>query len=255
MIQNPLRCLFSLFVSCLLFFMAFNVNAQQLTHFQMAQADTADDSYDPFSDYSEFDENSDEEADIHFFRTGRFFTVGLPAGMRQFTGNLGDIYTASQSYGLFISYFFDLRMAVQTGFLTGDHPLSLRTLTDKELTGKVSMTLLQFNIKYFFNTQTMIRSVADLSPHLLLGVSNNKRTILISDEPGQALDSAMSIDLGGGIEIPLMRKKAFIGVQAVYHTVTFKDENTPIVMNDGTPTNIKPSGNHYDVLAILGLNF
>ena len=36
-----------------------------------------DDSYDPFADYSEFEEDSQEEADIHFFRNGRFFTLGF----------------------------------------------------------------------------------------------------------------------------------------------------------------------------------
>ncbi len=38
---------------------------------QVAQFD-ADDTYDPFADYSEFDEAQDEEADINFFRNGRF---------------------------------------------------------------------------------------------------------------------------------------------------------------------------------------
>ncbi|MFN9068010.1 MAG: hypothetical protein ACK5V3_12335, partial [Bdellovibrionales bacterium] len=44
-----------------------------------SQVDT-EEAYDPFSDYSEFDEASDEEADINFFRNGRFLTVGLAAG-------------------------------------------------------------------------------------------------------------------------------------------------------------------------------
>ena len=45
----------------------------------LAQTDP-EEAYDPFTDYSEFDEASDEEADINFFRNGRFFTVGLAMG-------------------------------------------------------------------------------------------------------------------------------------------------------------------------------
>ena len=32
-----------------------------------------DDTYDPFADYSEFDASEEEEADIRFFKNGRFF--------------------------------------------------------------------------------------------------------------------------------------------------------------------------------------
>src|SRR3954466_15975042 len=72
----------------------------------LAQTDP-DEAYDPFSDYSEFDESSDEEADINFFRNGRFFTVGFAAGMRSYTENMANIYQSSVSYGLFFAYFFD----------------------------------------------------------------------------------------------------------------------------------------------------
>lgn len=52
----------------------------------IAQSDP-DEAFDPFTDYSEFDESSDEEADINFFQNGRFFTFGLITGTRGFTGN------------------------------------------------------------------------------------------------------------------------------------------------------------------------
>src|ERR1041385_294119 len=53
-------------------------------HYLVAQHD-ADDSYDPFGDYSEFEEASDEEADLNFFRNGRFFTLGFQVGYQRFT--------------------------------------------------------------------------------------------------------------------------------------------------------------------------
>ncbi len=78
-----------------------------------------------FTDYSEFDEESDEEADINFFRNGRFFTMGLAGGIRGFTGNFADTYESAPTFGLFLSYFFDLRLALSLGFQTGDHAVKI----------------------------------------------------------------------------------------------------------------------------------
>ena len=59
-----------IFSSTFCFSMAAQAQAEpQKPSYLLAQAEV-DDSYDPFSDYSEFDEASDEEADINFFRHG-----------------------------------------------------------------------------------------------------------------------------------------------------------------------------------------
>ncbi|KAL0630168.1 hypothetical protein Q9L58_010985, partial [Maublancomyces gigas] len=73
----------------------------------------ADDAYDPFADYSEFDEAVDEEEDLNFFRNGRLLTLGFIGGYRGFTGTLNKIYSGNMSFGLFLCYFFDLRFALQ----------------------------------------------------------------------------------------------------------------------------------------------
>ena len=65
----------------------------------IAQTDP-DESYDPFTDYSEFDEESDEEADINFFRNGRLVTVGMSAGFSGFTGNRAQIYDPGPDIGV-----------------------------------------------------------------------------------------------------------------------------------------------------------
>ena len=62
----------------------FHLQSKSSPHYLLAQNTPAtnqntqnidEESFDPFSDYSEFDESSDEEADINFFRNGRFLTV------------------------------------------------------------------------------------------------------------------------------------------------------------------------------------
>lgn len=221
----------------------------------LAQTDP-DEAYDPFSDYSEFDEASDEEADINFFRNGRFFTVGLAGGMRGFTGNFGKAYDSAPTFGLFLSYFFDLRLALSMGFMTGDNAATLETVTSR-YNGNVSFTSFNFDLKYYFNTQNVTRGLADLNPYLIGGFAQYYRTATFEDLEGYGRDATMGIELGAGLEIPLMRKKAYLGVQGMYHYVSFKDENGRF-LNDGTssvPLKHTISGDIVDFLVILGMNF
>lgn len=214
-----------------------------------------DDAYDPFSDYSEFDEASDEEADINFFRNGRFFTVGFSLGMRGFTDQLNQVYSSAPTYGLFISYFFDLRLAMELGFQTGDHDFEVKTATER-LGGNVSLTFIHVNLKYYFNTQNVTRGLADLNPYILGGFSQVYRTYSIEGSDVLSREATVGVNGGAGIEIPIMRRKAFIGAQATYRYVNFKDENTPITnTTTGTTYGVKPKGDSFDVLGILGLSF
>ncbi|MFN7729193.1 MAG: hypothetical protein ACK5P7_08560 [Bdellovibrio sp.] len=220
----------------------------------VAQAD-GDDAYDPFSDYSEFDEASDEEADINFFRNGRFFVLGFTGGMRAFTDNLDKLYGSGPSYGFFMSFFFDLRFALQAGFVTGDYAYELGTANGKT-TGNVSMTFLDVSLKYYLNTQNVTRGLADLNPYMMGGISQTYRTLTISGTGDSARDATMGMHIGGGLEIPLMRKKAFFGIQGLYRYFNFKDENQALIDPvTQLPTTVKPTGDSYDVMGSIGLNF
>jgi hypothetical protein len=221
----------------------------------LAQAE-GDDAYDPFSDYSEFDEASDEEADINFFRNGRFFVLGFAGGIRSFTDNLSKFYSSAPSYGLFMTFFFDLRFALQAGFTTGDYSYEAKGTSGTKVNGNVSMTFLDVSLKYFFNTQNVTRGLADLNPYAIGGFSQIYRTLTLSSGDS-ARDSTMGLNIGAGIEIPLMRKKAFFGIQGMYRYFNFKDENqfTTLDSITGETTSIKPSGDSYDIMGILGMNF
>jgi hypothetical protein len=223
-------------------------------HYLLAENDM-DDSYDPFSDYSEFDEASDEEADINFFRNGRFFTVGFAVGMRGFTENLNELYSSGPAFGLFLSYFFDLRLALELGFQTGDHDFQIATATER-MAGNVSLTFINMNLKYYLNTQNVTRGLADLNPYILGGFSQVYRTYTLEGADVASREATVGVNGGIGIEIPLMRRKAFFGTQATYHYVNFRDENSDIV-NSRTGTNygVKPKGDIFDIVGILGLSF
>ncbi len=240
------------FLLTLVFLSSFVSSTAFAKSYLLAQSDP-DEAYDPFIDYSEFDEASDEEADINFFRNGRFFTVGLAAGQRGFTGNFSKNYRAAPTFGLLLTYFFDFRFAFTFGFLTGDHPVDFSTNL-KSYTGNVSFTYLNFDLKYYLNTQNITRGLADMNPYMLGGFSQFYRTYTISGSSGFARDATMGVDIGAGVEIPLMRKKAFFGVQGAYHYVNFADESKDFIDNSERLTE-RISGDLYDVLFILGVNF
>ncbi len=227
----------------------------ETSNYRLVAENDVDDSYDPFSDYSEFDEASDEEADINFFRNGRFVTVGFALGMRGFTGNLNKLYGSGPTYGLFLSYFFDMRLALELGFQTGDHAFEVSTPSER-LAGNVSLTFIHMNLKYYFNTQNVTRGLADLNPYILGGFSQVYRTYTIEGGDVPSREATVGMNGGLGIEIPIMRRKAFFGAQATYRYVNFKDENSPITNTQtGTNYGIKPQGDSFDLLAILGMSF
>ena len=224
----------------------------------LAQSDTDSESYDPFADYSEFDEASDEEADIYFFKHGRFFTLGIAFGYRFFTDNMSSLYSSSPSYGLFLTFFTDLRLAVQFGFSVGDHGFTFPTNQDSSVAGNVSFSFLHINLKYFANTQNLTRGLADLNPYFIGGAEQVYRTYTTNTAAGLASsrDSTLGLNFGGGLEIPFNRKKSFVGLQLNYHFVQFADENAVLTSPDsGAEITKRVSGDTYDVMTILGFNY
>ena len=221
----------------------------------LAQSD-GDDAYDPFSDYSEFDEASDEEADINFFRNGRFFVLGFTGGMRAFTETMAKLYSSGPTYGLFMTFFFDLRFALQAGFITGDHGYEFVGPLGGRTTGNVSMTFLDVSLKYFLNTQNVTRGLADLNPYVIGGMSQVYRTITFSGAGDSARDATMGLNFGAGLEIPLMRRQAFFGIQGMYRYFNFADENKNMPdPSSNLTTTVKPNGDSYDIMGTIGLNF
>jgi hypothetical protein len=221
----------------------------------LAQSE-GDDSYDPFSDYSEFEESVEEEEDINFFRNGRLLTIGFLGGYRAWTGNLGAIYSGSPAFGLFLSYFFDLRFALQIGYLTSDHTMVVKGVPGTDtVQGSVSASDVSFLLKYYFNTQNVTRGLADLNPYVVGGFSQIYRTINVSGVDGAAKDSAFGFNVGAGLEIPMMRNKMFFGAQGNYQIVNFADEGTVIRDVNDQKTGVTPNGDSWLVIGVLGVNF
>ncbi len=226
---------------------------------RVAQFD-ADDTYDPFADYSEFDEAQDEEADINFFRNGRFVTVGFMGGFRGFTEGLGGMYRPATAFGLYLSYFFDLRFALQFSFLTSDHTFRVSGPSGLVGKGSVGITTFGLDIKYYVNTQNVTKGLAKFNPYFIAGFSRVDRTTSLQDPQGDVLpgfgrEGAMGFDLGLGIELPMLRNKMYFGGQGMYQLVNFQNENTEIRFNNGEATGKFPNGDAWTLLGVIGVNF
>jgi len=213
--------------------------------------DEEGDVYDPFIDYSEFEEAGEEEADVNFFRNGRLFTAGFLVGQRQFTQGMSGLFQKDIAYGLYLSYFFNLKTALQFSYMTSSHAFRI----SPTVSGDIRLTHFAADLKYFFNTQNVTKGLASFNPYVLGGFSSiNRETNRVGvTDFGQ--ERAMAFDAGVGVEIPIGKRNDFyIGAQALYQLVNFKDENSNIIA-DGSPTNKFANGDLITLSAILGVNF
>ena len=225
-----------------------------------------DDQYDPFADFSEFEDDEQQRKDIEFFESGRLLTLGFVGGQRSWTDNNEQLFEAAPAFGLFLTYFFDLRFGMQVSFLTGDHYMSYPASKDglhPAVPGNNSFTSLSIDIKYYFNTQNVTRGLAMLNPYVLAGFSQNYRTVTLVDQDVFNKETAFGANFALGIEIPVMDGKLFIGGQGLYRFVNFPDEGQELINtrvdNSGVPVS-KPRGfvtrgDVVEFLGVMGINF
>jgi Outer membrane protein beta-barrel domain len=232
-------------------------------------ADDPNDAYDPFIDYNEYEVEDEEEADVNFFRQGRLLTAGILVGERGFTQGMGILYKPSVTYGLYLSYFFDMRFALQFSFLASSHVVSASGTGVQDsgtpstpgpapfnIAGTMSLTAVSVDIKYYLNTQNLTKGIAAFNPFILGGFTGFQRQTTVNSESEFGKDTAMGFDLGLGFEVPVMQKKTYIGLEALYQIVDFSDQNTEIVTQDNTlHTGLYPNGSIVTGLGILGVNF
>lgn len=217
------------------------------------------DAYDPFADYSEFDEATDEEADIYFFKNGRFFSIGLIGGYRLFTDTIGQIYEAAPEFGLSLSYFFDLRLAAQVSYITGDHKFNF-AVNGNKYSGTLTVSGFSLDLKYYLNVQNTTKGISEFNPYIFGGITQVSRELRRNDDEGTGKDSSMAFQIGIGTEFPMVKNKYHFGIEAIYQYVNFPDEGNYLkVYNEGTgvydQTSVRQNGDIIRLQAILGFNF
>ena len=128
-----------------------------------AQSETVD-TFDPFVDYNEFQDNKSEQEGIDFLKNGRLLTIGLSGGYEAITLNMRQIYGDTLgTFGAFISFFFDLQFAFQLSTIfPRRHYFSIL---------KSYPTFSSYNVdfKYYFSRQNLIKGIAFLNPYIIFG--------------------------------------------------------------------------------------
>ena len=215
----------------------------------------ADDAYDPFIDYNEYDTSGDEEADINFFENGRLMSAALLVGGQTFTGGFHKLYSDSITYGGYFSYFFDLRFALQFSYTTSSHAITVNG-GGGSATGNVTFDEIGLDLKYYFNMDDVKKGLADFNPYIITGFSPITRDSTVDGESEFTRQNAVAFDIGVGFEIPIMRRQMFIGGQGMYQIVNFPDQYTQITLQNGTiNTGIYPNGAIITYLGVIGVNF
>lgn len=226
-----------------------------------------DESFDPFADYNEYEQQSEEEEDINFLRNGRYLTLAFVGGYRSFIGGgFTKAYTGALTYGAEFNYFFNMQLAMGLSYTMSDHAVHFASYTSPALTnisqpynGSVSIHAIDFHAKYYFNTDNVTKGLADLNPYGVLGSSYNIRTYSLDETLGSSPDQVWGFKLGAGLEIPILKHKAYMGFQGTYRYVQFPDENKGFIVEDDSspPRQISPKldGDIYELTVLLGLNF
>lgn len=227
-----------------------------------------DESFDPFSDYNEFEQKTEEEADIDFLRNGRFLTVAFVGGYRGFLGGgFTQAYKGSINYGMQFNYFFDMQIAGAVGYTISDHSVAFNSFTNDSMnqvsqhyTGTVNIQVIDFHLKYYFNTDNVTKGLADLNPYGLLGGGYFIRTYSLSSSITADSDRVFGFKAGGGFEIPILKRQAYLGFQGTYNYVQFPDENKGFIDEGGGSSNTKPispslDGDIFEVNVLVGINF
>ena len=218
------------------------------------------DAYDPFTDYSEFENPEDEAKDIRFFKKGRFLSIGIYGGMRFFTGTMSrHLDYRVPNFGFFFSYFFNLTSAFQFSSLFSSHPFTLEHQGVPPIQGNFDHYSYSLDFKYYLDKEKLIPFIAFFNPHIILGFTVTRRAAFLFESTGRAdrLINGYGFRSGLGLEMNFS-KRFYTGVYGDFNYTTFPDEAESVKLSSGgqkVDTGIFLNGDMFHALIIFGVNF
>ena len=201
--------------------------------FELAQAKPAektmqpeDEDYSntPFTEYGEFNEDSDEEADQKFFQYGRFFGVSVGLGLESVDGGRGLLWQGGfPMVEVKVHYWFDFNFALDLGFFSASHSFEG---TSREGHVDVNMIHLGVDLKYYFDTKNLSAPISFANPYLLAGGGPFTKTSNFGNGGVADQDSAVAFNFGAGLEFAIKPRKAYFELEGKMYFVKFKDSGS-----------------------------
>jgi hypothetical protein len=189
------------------------------------QPEEADFSNTPFTEYGEFNEEKDEEADTRFLQYGRFFGTSVGLGYETVTGNRGLLWQGGfPMIDLKLHYWLDFNFAINLGFYFAHHQYLAAEADGGQV--NVNMAHVGVDLKYYFDTQNLSASISFASPFLILGVGSYTKTETTLSQESVDPDTALGLSLGAGLEFTIRPKKVYLLLEGKYHLPTFKDSQS-----------------------------
>ena len=210
---------------------------------KLGKSEEEDYSSTPFTNYGEFNENQDEEADSKFFQYGRFFGVSLGLGAQIVDGNRGALWQGGFPMVDFkLHYWFDFQMALDLGFFTAQqfYDTAVKGLGHVD----VNMVHVGVDVKYYFPTKNLSSALSFANPYLIAGAGSYSKTENSQAQATQDPDTSIGVCLGIGLEFVMNPRKSYFELEAKGHLAVFKDTYTTSFQAAGLPN---LTGNFYTI--------
>jgi hypothetical protein len=186
----------------------------------------------PYTGYGEFNEQDDEDESSRFFQYGRFFGVSLGAGFNGVTGNRGVLYQGGlPAVDFKVMYWFDFNFALELGLTSVQH------FYDSTVRGHadISLNRVGLDLRYYLPMEDLSAPITFANPYLVVGGGTISKTESLRDTGVVENDTGLGLTLGGGLEFTVSPRKAYLGLSARYHLVTFKDTYTSEFQGESIP--------------------
>lgn len=191
---------------------------------------------DIFSDFNEDVESAKIAEDERFYRYGRFFSFQLGIGLTTFDGNRGTAYDNDPpTFSFGVNYFLDFKNSFGMGVEFSKHNFFLEdTVAGFQGEGAVglvdvSMLRVYFSTRYYIDTADLGTAITYSNPYLTARLEYWYTTNKFRDQEGLIPNDAgggFGLGIGGGFEFPIKIKESYLGVEALWHSVSYHDKFT-----------------------------
>lgn len=190
---------------------------------------------DIFSDFNEDIESAQVLEDERFYRYSRFYSINLGLGLTSFTGNRGAAYdNEPPTYNMSVVYFSTFTDAFVIGIAYSKHQMVLDFIPrgfQGTTPGLVDINMLRtyFGYRHYIDTSDLGTAITYSNPYFTGQFEYWNATYQFTEQNGLIDDQKIGgagFGFGVGLEFPIELKVTYLNVEALFHSVAFKDKYT-----------------------------